>query len=239
VNAQALAGMSGVAGAFAIGAITEAMAASGDRWRRVRRRDPAGRRLTGLLLWPPAALAVALSSRIEAAPAAAGVAWVVVVAMRRFRTRQVKRHADRALPAFAGSVAAALAAGLRPVEALASASRHREDPLGLAVRRACAKVGAGVPLEEALAMLTSEIRGGRLASLCTALSVASRRGTDPTEPVRSIASAARAADLARRRERAAKAAPAIQLIVALGIVPSVLLLVAAAVLAGAGAGVSR
>jgi len=233
VSAVAAAAASGVAAAAALVSGLEVFAAGRGPGRPRPLPTPARRRLmAGLPAGALLALACAASGSAVLVPVAAAVPWVAALGLERISARRIRRQADRALPALAGSVGAALAAGLRPVDALATACRHREDPLGLAVRRACSRIGAGVPLDEALGLLTAEIPGGRLASLCTALSVASRRGTDATEPVRSIASAARTADLIRRRERAAKAAPAIQLVIALGIVPSVLMLVAAAVLAG-------
>ena len=71
-----------------------------------------------------------------------------------------------------------------------------------------------------------------VAALAAALSRAERHGAPLSDTLAAQASEARAARARRVRERAARAAPKIQLVVALLLVPSVLLMVAAALVAG-------
>jgi tight adherence protein C len=168
-----------------------------------------------------------------ALPAAAVCVGTWVLAGRWFehRSAAIVSEAERDLPALAYSVAAALAAGVSAADALELASRHSDRRLGRASAAACRRVEAGASLEAALGGLMQELPGQRIAAMCRVLVSGARHGTASAEPVAAIARSAAAADLERRRERAAKAAPLIQLIVALGLVPSVLMLVVAAALA--------
>jgi len=60
---------------------------------------------------------------------------------------------------------------------------------------------------------------------------ARKHGTNAAAPIRAMAVAVRAQERSERAGRAARAAPLIQLVVALMLVPSVLLLIGAVVLA--------
>ena len=73
-----------------------------------------------------------------------------------------------------------------------------------------------------------------MAALSAALERAERHGAPLAETLAAQAAEARAAHARRLHEQAAKAAPKIQLVVALLLVPSVMLLVAAALVASLG-----
>jgi tight adherence protein C len=89
-------------------------------------------------------------------------------------------------------------------------------------------VALGVPLAHALERVETRVPLPEVTALHAALARAHRHGAPLGE---TLAAQAREARLARRRrieEEAARAGPKIQLVVALLLVPSVLLLVAAA-----------
>ena len=163
--------------------------------------------------------------------AAMALAWPAAAMTRRLRTASGSRRAVEFTGPLAGAVAAGLAAGLRPVEALELACRHRRDPLSREFLAACSEAAAGRPLAESLEGVANRFPVAQVASLCTALETASRRGTDACSPVAAVARSARSEASLRRRERSARGAPLIQLVVALGLVPAALMLIVAALLA--------
>jgi tight adherence protein C len=89
-------------------------------------------------------------------------------------------------------------------------------------------VALGVPLERALAGLADRAPLPEVRALIAALERARRHGAPLAETLAAQARDARFALARRIREEAARAGPKIQLVVALLLVPSVLLLVAAA-----------
>ena len=89
-------------------------------------------------------------------------------------------------------------------------------------------MGKTETLKQAAARRTIEGAG----ALVAAVGRAERHGTPLGPTVSALADGARAGGAQRVRDRAQRAAPKIQLVVALLLVPSVLLLVAAGLLAG-------
>ena len=96
-----------------------------------------------------------------------------------------------------------------------------------------AEISCGVPQAEALGSLRRRVPGPELAGLCAAIERSRRFGSPLAEQLHRLASALRVAQRRRIEERAARAAPKIQLVVALVLVPSVLLIIVAAVIANA------
>jgi tight adherence protein C len=90
-----------------------------------------------------------------------------------------------------------------------------------------------VPLAEALRSLHDRVPGGEVATLCAAIERSRRYGSPLADQLRRQASALRRDQRRLVEERAARAAPKIQLVVALVLVPSVLLMIAAALIANA------
>lgn len=223
-----------VAGVTAAESIT-----AGFEWLVLRRRRrPVGAGGGhGLLAARLSAVAAGTAAILMFGPSVAFVAvpgaWVLARVRLAHRERVSRCRSESAMPGFTAAVAAALASGLRSMEALELASRHREDTLGRDASSACLRVSAGEAPEAALGRF-AEAHGQRAAALVALLTSASRHGTDPTAAVAALAASARSADLAGRRERAARSAPLIQLLIALGLVPSVLLLVVAAAIAALG-----
>jgi tight adherence protein C len=123
---------------------------------------------------------------------------------------------------------------LPPVEAIEAACRHRHSPLARALVEACARIRRGDGLEQAVSSVAGSFSDPGVAALCLALTSTHRLGTSAMEPVRVIARNCLAEQRSIRAERAAKTAPIVQLIVALGLVPAALMLVAAGILAVVG-----
>jgi tight adherence protein C len=98
--------------------------------------------------------------------------------------------------------------------------------LGAAARR----VRLGVPAQVALVELERRCPAEGTRALTAAMRRADRLGAPPARAFAALAAEARARQARRAAERAARAAPKIQLVVALLLVPSVLLMVAAALI---------
>ena len=89
-------------------------------------------------------------------------------------------------------------------------------------------------LQAALRSLRARVPGSELATLVASIERSRRFGSPLAEQLRRQASALRRDGRRTVEERAARAAPKIQLVVALVLVPSVLLMIAAALIANAG-----
>ncbi|MBM3668286.1 MAG: hypothetical protein FJW90_12620, partial [Actinobacteria bacterium] len=89
----------------------------------------------------------------------------------------------------------------------------------------------GAPQREALAGLQRRVPAGEVAALCGLIERSRRFGSPLAEQLSDQATSLRAAQRRRTEEHAARAAPKIQLAVALLLVPSVLLMIAAGLLA--------
>jgi len=135
------------------------------------------------------------------------------------------------LPDLLDLLRVALGAGLSLDRALAEVARRDRGLLAREWRTAAVEVELGVPREQALAGIAARCPCEGIGALVRALERGARHGTPLAEALAAQAGEARAAHARRLAERAAKAAPQIQLVVALLLVPSVLLLVAAALLA--------
>ncbi|HEX6455144.1 MAG TPA: type II secretion system F family protein, partial [Solirubrobacterales bacterium] len=92
----------------------------------------------------------------------------------------------------------------------------------------------GVPLGTALASLRRRVPGGEVATLVAAIERSRRFGSPLADQLRRQAASLRRDSRRAVEERAARAAPKIQLVVALVLVPSVLLMIAAGLIANAG-----
>jgi tight adherence protein C len=147
-----------------------------------------------------------------------------------------RRRADRVtevrrdMPALLDLLGVAVEAGLSLPEALAEVGRRSRAPLARSWAGVAAQVALGVPLAGALDAHRRELNMPEVESFTGALARAARHGAPLSD---TLAAQAREVRLARRRaiqEQAARAGPKIQLVVALLLVPSVMLLVGAALL---------
>ena len=98
---------------------------------------------------------------------------------------------------------------------------------------AVAELSCGRPLSEALRSLRTRVPGSELATLCASIERSRRFGSPLADQLRRQSAALRRDQRRAVEERAARAAPKIQLVVALVLVPSVLLMIAAGLIANA------
>ena len=183
--------------------------------------------LLGAVTVPVAALAPGRLGVIVtlAAPVAGFLApdlWLGRLAAER--ARRVRRE----LPALLDILRVSVEAGGSLPEALRSVGERSDGPLAREWRAVGREVALGVPLGDALAGLEERVPLPEVHALVGALERARRHGVPLAETLAAQARAARFALARRIRDDAARAGPKIQLVVALLLVPSVLLLVAAA-----------
>ena len=124
----------------------------------------------------------------------------------------------------------AIEAGLAVPRALEEVGRRRAGLLAAELRTCTAAMALGVPRTDALAQLRSRCPVDGLGPLVAAVGRADRHGAPLAPALASLAADARAQRARAVGDRAARAAPKIQLVVALLLVPSVMLIVAAALL---------
>jgi tight adherence protein C len=183
------------------------------------------------------------------APGRLGVLVVVLAPVAGFlapdvwlhrRARARAERARRELPELLDLLRVSVEAGSSLAAALGAVGARASGPLAAEWRAVAAEVAFGVPLSEAFRGMEERLPLPEVRAVTGALERARRHGAPLAE---TLAAQARDARFALRRgvqEQGARAGPKIQLVVALLLVPSVLLLVAAALAAallGTGAGV--
>jgi tight adherence protein C len=169
----------------------------------------------------PGRLGLALALGAPLAGFVAPDFWLARVARARAEA------AVRQLPDVLELLRVSVEAGMAPMRAMGAVSAEFDGPLAAECRRLAAGVELGQPQEEALNGLVERLPCEEVASFAEALRRARRHGLPLGRTLAAQASSARAARRRRLRERAARAGPKIQLAVALVLVPSVLLMVAA------------
>jgi tight adherence protein C len=162
-----------------------------------------------------------------------GAGLLVPDALHQRRARLRRRRLVAALPDALDLLAVAVAAGRSPAAGFAELAQAGEGPLAEEMRMAVAELSCGRPLAEALRSLRARVPGGEMAALCAAVERSRRYGSPLAEQLRRQSSALRRDQRRAAEEHAARAAPKIQLVVALVLVPSVLLMIAAALIANA------
>jgi tight adherence protein C len=148
--------------------------------------------------------------------------------------REARRRHRRlltALPDALDLLAVGSATGSGPAATFAEVARSGTGPLAEELRMTVAELSCGRPLGEALASLRSRVPGTELATLCASIERSRRLGSPLADQLRRQSSALRSDQRRAVEERAARAAPKIQLVVALVLVPSVLLMIAAGLIA--------
>lgn len=208
--------------------------------RTVRFRAP--KHFLGKLL----GVAVGALSGLLAAPAAPGRLSLLVLvglpvagfllpdALRQRRARQRQRRLVAALPDALDLLAVSAGSGRGPAAGIEQLARAGEGPLAEELRLTVAELSCGVPLSAALASLRGRVPGSEVATLVAAIERSRRFGSPLADQLRRQATSLRRDSRRAVEERAARAAPKIQLVVALVLVPSVLLMIAAGLIANAG-----
>jgi tight adherence protein C len=156
-------------------------------------------------------------------------AWVERIARRR-RSAMVA-----ALPEALDLVAVGTATGRTPVALFKEIATGTAGPLAAELALAVAEIEAGGRQTDALAALRERTGAPELGAVAAALERSRRYGSPLAEQLHAQAATLRAQEHRRIEERAARAAPKIQLVVALVLVPSALLAIAAALVANSGA----
>lgn len=149
------------------------------------------------------------------------------------RARLRNRRLVGALPDACDLLAVAAAAGRGPASGFAELARGSEGPLADELRMTVTELSCGRSLAAALHSLRGRVPGSEIATLCATIERSRRYGSPLAEQLRRQSSALRSDQRRAVEERAARAAPKIQLVVALVLVPSVLLMIAAALIANA------
>jgi tight adherence protein C len=165
---------------------------------------------------------------IVAGPVAGFVApdfWLARVVARRLQA------AGRELPPMLDLLQVAVEAGASPAPALGMVGTRFTGPLAAEWRAAATSIALGIPHDAALATLSLRLPSAEVRSFADAMRRARRRGLPLGEVLARQAAAARHVERIRVRERAARAGPKIQLVVAFLLVPAVMLIVAAALVA--------
>ena len=235
-GAGMLAGVAVLLGAAAVRELPlERLAATLSRRGRVPVLLP--RKLLGATLGVAAALL--------AAPVAPGrTAWLVAFGLplagflvpdvlRERKARRRRRRLVAALPDALDLLAVSAASGRGPAAGIEQLARAGEGPLAEELRLTVAEVSSGVPLGEALDSLRRRAQGGEVATLVAAIERSRRYGSPLADQLRRQATSLRRDSRRATEERAARAAPKIQLVVALVLVPSVLLMITAGLIANA------
>jgi tight adherence protein C len=176
----------------------------------------------GLLPLAPGRLGLVLLAASPLAGFLAPDLWL------RARARRRAREIEREQADVLDLLRVAVGAGLGPWRALAEIGRRHPGVLAAELGGAARRVGLGVTPEAALARLELRCPASGTRALTAALRRADRLGAPPGRALAALAEEARARQARRASEHAARAAPKIQLVVALLLVPSALLLVAAA-----------
>jgi len=238
-----------VSGAGLLAAVAVLLAAAAARELPVQRLGLAlGRRVGLPELLPRKLFGASLGgvAALAAAPAAPGrTAWLAAAglpvagflvpdALRQRRARRRHRRLLAALPDALDLLAVGAASGRGPAAGIEQLARAGEGPLAEEMRLTVAEISSGVPLSAALDSLRRRVPGGELATLVAAIERSRRYGSPLADQLRRQATSLRRDSRRATEERAARAAPKIQLVVALVLVPSVLLMIAAGLIANAG-----
>lgn len=163
-----------------------------------------------------------------------GAGFFLPDAMRERRARQRQRRLVAALPDALDLLAVSTGSGRGPAAGIEQLARAGEGPLAEELRLTVAELSCGVPLSAALASLRRRVPGSELATLVAAVERSRKFGSPLADQLRLQSAALRRDSRRAVEERAARAAPKIQLVVALVLVPSVLLMIAAGLIANAG-----
>jgi tight adherence protein C len=185
--------------------------------------------LVGLIAAPAAPGRTSLLVLI-AMPAAG---FVLPDALLERKARRRHRRLLAALPDALDLLAIGSAAGRGPAAGFAEIARAGSGPLADEMGIAVAELECGAPLGEALGALRERVPGSEIATLCASIERSRRLGSPLADQLRRQSASLRRDQRRAVEEHAARAAPKIQLVIALVLVPSVLLMIAAALIANA------
>jgi tight adherence protein C len=180
----------------------------------------------GMVIAPaaPGRIAVVVAAGLPVAGFLGPDAWLERRARRRLRVLR------SALPGALDLLAVGTAAGRSPVAGLAELG-DGDGPLARELAVLSAESSCGLPQRQALESLRRRAPVPEVAMMCSVIERSRRFGSPLSDQLQEQAAALRGAQRRRVEEQAARAAPKIQLAVALLLVPSVLLMIAAGLVA--------
>jgi len=146
-------------------------------------------------------------------------------------SRRRRAAMTRALPDALDLLAVGASAGRPPSSLLAEIAAAGAGPLAEELAVALTEIETGVTQERALARMRARSGAADLGAFFAALERSRRFGSPLAAQLHAQAAALRREERRRIAERAARAAPKIQLVIALVLVPSALLMIAAAIVA--------
>ena len=152
--------------------------------------------------------------------------------------RMARLRHDRlvaALPDALDLLSVGAASGRPPASVMRELSAEGAGPLAAELAVAIAEIDAGTSERIAVEAFADRVPGGEVRALAAALERSRRYGSPLADQLREQATTLRREAHRRLEERASRAAPKIQLVVALVLVPSVLLMILAAIVAHSGA----
>ena len=141
------------------------------------------------------------------------------------------REAEAELPSMLDLLEVAVRAGAAPAAALGAVGARFRGPLAAEWRAAATAIALGTAHDEALGGMVRRLPAPPVRAFADCMRRARRRGLPLAEMLASQAASARHEEQVRIRERAARAGPKIQLVVAFVLVPAMMLIVAAALIA--------
>lgn len=145
---------------------------------------------------------------------------------RRRRARFVA-----ALPDALDVLAVGAASGRSPATVFAELARGTEGPLAAELGAAVVEIECGAPIGAAIERLRARVAGAEVGALAAAIERSRLYGSPLADQLHLQATSLRREARRGVEDRAARAAPKIQLVVALVLVPSVLLMILAAIVA--------
>ncbi len=182
---------------------------------------------TGLIGLLAAAAAPGRLGPVIAVAAPAGAFFAPDAWLRRRAQQRGRVMADE-LPEVLDLLRVVVEAGLPWSHAMGEVGARRRGGLAGELGRAADRIALGRPRETAMAEWRARCPIAAAGALAVAVGRADRHGAPLSPALTALAADARADRARRLADRAAKAAPKIQLVIALLLVPSVLLIVAAA-----------
>ena len=150
--------------------------------------------------------------------------------LERWAARR-RRRLLGSLPDALDLIGAGAASGRAIGTALAESGGGGEGPLRAELSATAAEIACGVPQRVALRNLRERVSGSEIAALCAAVDRSRELGSPLADQLQRQSLDLRRGQRRAVEEQAARAAPKIQLVVALVLVPAVLLVIAAGLIA--------
>jgi tight adherence protein C len=149
------------------------------------------------------------------------------------RARRRRQRLVAALPDALDLLAVGAGTGRGPAAGIEQLAATSDGPLAEELRLTVAELSCGVSLSTALDSLRRRVPGSELATLVASIERSRQLGSPLADQLRDQSTSLRRDSRRLVEERAARAAPKIQLVVALVLVPSVLLMIVAGLIANA------